>query len=98
MEFKKRENKEFTRVNITGDLTIYNAEKLWSHFSDLETTEVEKPIKINLEKVEEIDTSGVQLLMQLNSKRYKRDVEIDATNQEFNKLMKLLELNLTQAH
>lgn len=93
MDITKRENKEFTRINIVGDLTIYHAEKCWQQFLLIEDVDVEKPIKINLEKIEEIDTSGLQILMQLCSKRYRRNVEVDSSNERITDLLSLLEIN-----
>lgn len=92
MEIRKRENKDFTRVTVVGDLTIYNAEACWQQFAEMEEVDVDKPIKINMEKVEEIDTSGIQILMQLCSPRYQRKVEIDSKNENLSNLLTLLEI------
>lgn len=92
MEIKKRENKEFTRINIVGDLTIYNAQKCWQQFLLIEDVDVEKDIKLNLEKVDELDTSGLQILLQLCSSRYRRNVEIDNISEPLTDLLALLEI------
>ncbi len=64
MSIKINNKKKLMSLSISGDLTIYTANEYRD--SILEKFSAEKNIEIDLAEVEEIDSSGLQLLAAMN--------------------------------
>jgi len=75
------------KIGITGDMTIYAAEELKTALDALDKNY--KDFEFNLSEVEEIDTSGVQILMVFtNHIRAKENrCSIKHSNEEVRKIL-----------
>lgn len=51
-------------ITITGELTIYYIKECWHKLKAI-LDDTEEPVKLNMAKIEDIDTTGLQLLMYL---------------------------------
>jgi anti-sigma B factor antagonist len=66
------------QVVIDGEMTIYTAAELKAQLIPVLT--VDKPLRINLANVTEIDSAGVQLLMLAKNSRVAREQHISLTD------------------
>ncbi len=80
-------------LQLEGDMTIYNAaafkEDLLAYVDDF------KEFKLDMSAVSEIDTAGIQLLLQLESKAQEaeRTIQLLGCNEEICELLDLYHLN-----
>jgi len=84
MAIKISSDKEKTNLSIDGELTIYTALEYKSHLIEKYTEG--KPLDIDLAGVDEIDTSGLQLIVALTKKVIADgdNVNITASNETVN--------------
>lgn len=64
MSVSRRTTAKQTSIKLTGDLTIYQAAEI-NNALLCQSDGLDRKVVLNLEQVEEFDTAGVQLLMQL---------------------------------
>lgn len=79
-------------LKIDGDLNIYNVAE--SHESLLEFVDNFKAFEIDMSSVNEIDTAGIQLLLQLKRKadQEERSMQLSACNEQVCDLLDLYQL------
>ncbi len=64
MNISKKKVRNCWVITIAGELTIYYISECWQKLKTL-LDEAEDPVKLNLAKVQDIDTAGLQLIMYL---------------------------------
>ena len=69
--FKIQELKRKCRVFIEGEMTIYNAEVIKENLDGI--IDDPRELEINLSKINEIDSAGIQLLMLTKKERALHD-------------------------
>lgn len=69
--------KGLCKLSIDNDMTIYSIDDLKNDFS--KEIEVYKEFEINLSDVEEIDSSGIQLLLALKNELMKNEKKFKIT-------------------
>jgi anti-sigma B factor antagonist len=79
-------------LQIEGDMTIYNAAELGENM--LEFIEGFKEFEVDMSTVNEIDTAGIQLLLQLKKKAQaeERTIQLLGCNEEMRDLFDLYQL------
>ncbi len=79
-------------LQLEGDMTIYNATEFGENL--LEYVEDFKEFKLDMSGVNEIDTAGIQLLLQLKNKAQEeeRTIQLDACNETLCDLFELYQL------
>jgi anti-sigma B factor antagonist len=79
-------------LKIGGDLNIYNAAE--SHESLLEFVDNFKEFEVDMSSVNEIDTAGIQLLLQLKRKaaQEERSIQLSGCNEQVCDLLDLYQL------
>lgn len=80
------------RLKIDGDLTIYNAAEFKENM--LEFVENFKEFEVDMSAVNEIDSAGIQLLLQFNRKamQEERHMQLSGCNEEICDLLALYQL------
>ena len=71
--FTFTQNDTAATLEISGDLTIYTAPEFKDKLRDIYTDS--KPLQVDLGKVGEIDSSGIQLLILLKKLRSDKNLE-----------------------
>ena len=79
-------------LQLEGDMTIYNAEKFKENL--LEFVEDFKEFEVDMSAVNEIDTAGIQLLLQFKKKAQEeeRTIQLLGCNEELCELLDLYQL------
>jgi anti-sigma B factor antagonist len=79
-------------LQLEGDMTIYNAAVLKDNL--LEYVDDYKEFELDMSAVNEIDTSGVQLLLQFKKKAQEEDraIQLTGCNEEVSDLLDLYQL------
>jgi len=75
--FRTQELKRKCRAFIEGEMTIYNAAALKENLDSL--LEDPRELEINLSKVNEIDSAGIQLLLLTKKERARHERETTLT-------------------
>ncbi len=65
MSVQRKVTKYKTDIKLSGEMTIYQAAEIHSQLVS-NRSGLDRKVVLNLEQVEDIDTSGVQLLMMLS--------------------------------
>ncbi|MCJ8314754.1 MAG: STAS domain-containing protein [Saccharospirillaceae bacterium] len=91
--FNLVENDDDFEIKINGDLTIYNAIETHTYFSELECQQ-NKKYTLNCEDINNIDTSGLQLLVAFKNKVISNQALFELKNIESEVLSKINLLNL----
>lgn len=91
-----RTNKKKHTAVISGDMTIYTAAEYQQALID--ACPVGKKMKLDLSEVEEIDTSGIQVLLALqhHSSGSAEGLQLDAASDVVNNVLALTRLNSVQ--
>ena len=76
--FKIDKLKSKCRVHIGGEMTIYDAAELKEKLMGV--MEDSRPLELNLSKVTELDSAGVQLLMLVKKEREKQNCSLSLSN------------------
>ena len=79
MELKIRKNEDIYIIDIFGEMDLYNSYKLKELFMNMIKKKIEKFI-INLDEVENIDSSGIGALIFIASTVKKMNLHLAITN------------------
>lgn len=92
MDISIKSLKTVNKITIKGELTIYQAEESARIlFEDLSL--FEKPIKVDLSAVTEIDTAGIQILLMLKRQMCVNDFTISHINETVSAVVGFLGLS-----
>lgn len=83
-----------TALTIEGELTIYNAQELTSLLREVDIKELPSTVKVDLSKVSEIDSSGLQIILsfQKHLKQHNRGLSFCKLSDAVQSLLNLYNL------